>query len=79
MAKILITGTHGPEDPTRASFPFHVAKGAKESGYDVEVVLVGDSPLLLKEAVCESLQGVGMPPLKELFQFALDHRVPIYV
>jgi predicted peroxiredoxin len=68
MAKILITGTHGAEDPTRASFPLHIARGAKESGYDVEIALAGDGPLVLKDAVRDSLLGVGMPPLKEHFK-----------
>jgi predicted peroxiredoxin len=79
MAKLLISGTHGPDDPTRASFPFHIAKGAKEAGYEVAVVLANDGPLLMREAIRESLVGVGMPPLKELFQFAIENNVHVYV
>lgn len=79
MAKFLITGTHGADDPTRASLPFHIAKGAKEAGQDVGIVLAVDSPVILKDALRESLFGVGMPPLKDLFQFAVDNGVPIYV
>ncbi len=79
MAKFLITGTHGADDPTRASLPFHIAKGAKEAGHDVGIVLAVDSPVILKDGLRESLVGVGMPPLKELFQFAVDNGVPIYV
>jgi predicted peroxiredoxin len=79
MAKLLITGTHGAEDPTRASMPFHIAKGAKEAGFDVEIVLANDGPTVLKDAVRESLQGVGLPPLKDLMQFAFDHKLPVYV
>lgn len=79
MAKLLITGTHGAEDPTRASMPFHIAKGAKEAGYDVEIVLANDAPVVLKDAVRDSLLGVGMPSLKELFQFAIDNQVRVYV
>ena len=79
MAKLLITGTHGTEDPTRASMPFHIAKGAKEAGYDVEIVLANDAPVVLKDAVRDSLLGVGMPSLKELFQFAVDNQVRVYV
>lgn len=79
MAKLLITGTHGAEDPTRASMPFHIAKGAKDAGYDVEIVLANDAPVVLKDAVRDSLLGVGMPSLKELFQFAVDNQVRVYV
>ena len=79
MAKLVITGTHGPEDPTRASLPFHIAKGAKEAGHDVEVVLAADAPVILKDAVKDNVFGVGMPSLKELLQFAIENDVQVYV
>jgi uncharacterized protein involved in oxidation of intracellular sulfur len=79
MPKLLITGTHGSDDPTRASFPFHIAKGAKEAGYEVEIILANEAPIILKDTVRESLLGVGMPPLRELFQFAVENRVRVYV
>lgn len=79
MPKLLITGTHGTSDPTRASMPFHFAKGAKEAGFDVGIVLVNDAPVILKDAVRESILGVGIPALKDLFQFAVDNQVRVYV
>jgi predicted peroxiredoxin len=79
MPKLLITGTHGPEDPTRATFPFHIAKGARESGLDVDVVLANDAPLLLKDGIREHVQGFGTPALKELFQFAVSNNVRVYI
>ena len=79
MAKLLITGTHGTDDPTRASMPFHLAKGAKESGCDVEINLAIDAPLIMKDGVRNAVQGVGMPPLAELFQFAVDNKIHVYV
>jgi predicted peroxiredoxin len=39
MPKIVIVGTSGPSDPTRASMPFHIGKGAIEAGYEVGIVL----------------------------------------
>ena len=42
MAKLLIVGTHGTDDPTRASMPFHIGKGATEAGYEVGIVLAND-------------------------------------
>jgi predicted peroxiredoxin len=79
MATLLLTGTHGTDDPTRASMPFHIGKGAKEAGYDVEIVLAVDAPVILKDAIRESMFGVGMPALKELMQFAIDNRIRVYV
>jgi predicted peroxiredoxin len=43
MAKILFTGTHGSDDPTRATMPFHMAKGAIEAGHEVSISLMVDS------------------------------------
>lgn len=78
MAMLLFIGTHGTDDPTRASIPFHLAKGAKEAGHEVAIVLAGDAPVVLKDAVRDSLFGVGMPALKELFQFAVENNVRVY-
>jgi predicted peroxiredoxin len=79
MPTLLITSTHGTDDPTRATMPFHFAKGAKEAGFDVAIVLANDSPVILKDAVRESILGVGTPPLRELFQFAVENQVRVYV
>ncbi len=79
MAKLVITGTHGTDDPTRASMPFHIAKGAIEAGHQVDVVLADDAPVIMKDAVREAILGVGTPALKELFQFAIDNNVRVYV
>jgi predicted peroxiredoxin len=57
MPKMLITGTCGPSDPTRASMPFHIAKGAREAGYDVGIVLANDAPFLVKDALREAISG----------------------
>ena len=44
MAGLLYVGTHGPDDPTKACIPFHLAvNGAAEAGIDTEINLVGDA------------------------------------
>jgi predicted peroxiredoxin len=79
MADILIISTRGVEDPTRAGLGFVLAKGAVEEGHHVSLALLGDATLLMKAALRESIMPVGLPPLKELFQFSVDHKVPVYV
>ena len=79
MPKLLIIGTYGPEDPTRASFPFHIAKGAREAGYDVGIVLANNAPFIMKDSVRETIFGVAMPPLKDLFSYAVNNNVWIYI
>ena len=78
MARILILVTHGSEDPTRASLSFFIAKGAVEAGHRPEIVLVGDGAVLARKTVTESIFSVGIPPLKELVAFALQHQVPVF-
>ena len=79
MAKILITGTHGVEDPTKAGLTFLTAKAAKETGHDVTIGLVGDGAILMQTAVRDSVVPVGLPPLKEIFQFIIDNKIPVFV
>jgi hypothetical protein len=43
------------------------------------VVLAGDATELLKTSVRNSLQGVGVPPVRDLIAKARQHEVPIYV
>ena len=38
-----------------------------------------DATVLVKPEVRKHVQPYGQPPLKELFQFAVDHRIRVYV
>lgn len=78
MARILIISTHGSEDPTRAGLAFFLAKGAIEAGHKAEIILAGDAAVLARKQVAEALFPVGIPPLKELAQFAIDNGIPVY-
>ena len=76
MPKTLVTGTHGVEDPTKAGLVFVVAK---EAGHEVAIALVGDGVIVMKSAVRDSIVPVGLPPLKELFAFAVGNKIPVFV
>jgi predicted peroxiredoxin len=78
MAKFFIIATHGSEDPTRAGLAFFMAKGAIEAGHQPEILLAGDGSVIARKSVADSIFPVGIPPLKELIQFALEHKVPVY-
>jgi predicted peroxiredoxin len=72
--------TSGSADPTRASVPLHLAvNGSLEVGHDVGVVLAGDATELLKADVRDRLEGLGVPPLRDLLAKAREHEVPVYV
>ncbi|MFI5266709.1 MAG: DsrE family protein [Chloroflexota bacterium] len=79
MGKVLYSSTHGSDDPTRASLPFHMALGAVEAGHQPEIALIGEATYLMKDAVAESIHGVGMPSFKELLANVIQHKVPIHV
>ena len=79
MVRILVHLTHGPEDPTRATLAFLVAKSAIEEGHGVSIFLAGNAVYLMKDSVIETVNGVGTGSLKELFSFALQNQIPIFV
>jgi predicted peroxiredoxin len=77
---ILYLATAGARDPTRASIPLHIAaNGSVAEGQDCAVVLVGDATELVSRDKAEQLEGVGVPPARELLQKLVDNRVPVYV
>jgi predicted peroxiredoxin len=79
MAKLLVTATYGIDNPTRAGLPFFVVRGAKEAGIDVGIVLAADATLLIRPEIRKHIQPLGLPHLEELFRFAVDHQIPVYV
>jgi len=71
---------NGAGDPTRVSIPLHLAvNGSVERGHDVGVVLAGDATELLKPDLRDRVEGVGVPPLRDLLAKARQHEVPVYV
>jgi predicted peroxiredoxin len=78
--KALYFATAGEKDATRASLPLHLAaNGSVEAGHETAVVLAGDATELLSEETANGLEGVGVPPVRELLAKLLEHSVPIYV
>ena len=80
LVKILYLAITGASDPTRASIPLHIAaNGSVEAGQECAVVLAGDATELVLRGTAERVEGVGIPPAKELLQKLLDNQVPVYV
>jgi predicted peroxiredoxin len=78
--KLLYIVTKGTDDATLASVPLHIAaNGSLEIGQEVSVVLAGDATELVIGDNARSMEGVGVPPLRELLSKLRDHRVPVYV
>ncbi len=79
MTKILYSSSYGSDDPTRATIPFIGALGAIEAGYEAVLVLLGEATYLMKDSVADQIDGVGWPPLSELFPQVIEHGIPVNV
>jgi predicted peroxiredoxin len=78
--RVLYLASTGPHDATKASLPLHIAaNGSVEAGQECAVALAGDATELAKRATAEQLEGVGVPPARDLLNKLRDHEVPIYV
>ena len=78
--KVLFLATTGASDPTKASLPLHIAaNGSLEAGQECAVVLAGDATELVSRETADGVEGVGVPPARELLQKLLDNQVPVYV
>lgn len=78
--KVLYMTTSGSADATRASIPMHLAvNGSIEVGHEVGIVLAGDATELLRADARDGIEGLGVPPMRELLSKARDHELPVYV
>jgi predicted peroxiredoxin len=78
--KMLYIVNKGTADPTGASVPFHIAaNGSVEEGQEVSVVLAGDATELVVAERAQEIEGLGMPPLRDLLSKLREHEVPVYV
>lgn len=70
----------GTADATRASIPLHLAaNGSVEVGQETSLVLLGDAAELVIGDAAQHLEGVGLPPARDLLAKLRDHSVPVYV
>ena len=79
MSKLLFVGTHGTDDPTKATFPFLMAKGAIDAGHETGLILLGEAAPLIKDSISSQIQGIGAPPLQELKDFLVAQGTRISV
>lgn len=78
--RILYLASTGPADPTRASMPLHLAaNGSGDVGHETLLVLAGDATELLQSGVRDELEGVGIPPLRDLMTKLAEHEIPVFV
>ena len=77
--KITYFVSAGTGDATRASIPLHLAaNGSLEVGQEISIVLGGDATELLLGDTADRVEGVGVPPARELLAKLRDHEVPVF-
>jgi predicted peroxiredoxin len=71
--------TRGASDPTGLSIPLHMAaNGSLEVGHDVTVLFAGDGTEIFMGDNAERIEGVGVPPVRELLA-KLKDRATVFV
>jgi predicted peroxiredoxin len=78
--RVLYLATTGAKEPTTASLPLHIAaNGSIEAGQQCAVVLAGDATELVTQQAAEQVEGIGIPPARDLFRKLVENDVPVYV
>ena len=78
--KITYFASAGTADPTRASIPLHLAaNGSVEVGQETTIILGGDAAELLIADNAQRLEGLGVPPARELLAKLREHEIPVFV
>jgi predicted peroxiredoxin len=72
--------TRGAADPTAASIPLHMAaNGSLEVGQDVGIILAGDGTDLVIGDNARTMEGLGVPPVRELVAKLKERGASFYV
>lgn len=79
MAKLMLSGTYGSDDPTRAALPLLTAAGALEAGHTPEVFLIGEAVYLMKDEVADACNPVGWRNVGEVIRELVEKGVDFYI
>ena len=55
------------------------AKGVIKAGHETGIILMLEATRLFKDHIAAQVQGISVPPLKELMDFLVAHNVRISV
>jgi uncharacterized protein involved in oxidation of intracellular sulfur len=76
--KILMRGSWGTDEPTRASLTFAHALALADAGHDVQIFLTAEATYLMRKATAAAIIPVGWPPLSELRDRIVAKRIPVF-
>jgi predicted peroxiredoxin len=76
--KIMMKSAWGPDDPTRASFPFAHGLALAEAGHQVQIFLLAEATSLMRKSMVNVILPVGWPPLSETLDKVVAKHIPIF-
>ena len=76
--KIMMKSAWGPDDPTRAAFPFAHGLVLAEAGHEVQIFLLAEATSLLRKSMVNAILPVGWPPLSETLEKVVAKHIPIF-
>jgi predicted peroxiredoxin len=76
--KIMMKSAWGPDDPTRAAFPFLHGLALAEAGHEVQIFLLAEATSLLRKSMVNAIRPVGWPPLSETLEKVVAKHIPVF-
>ena len=76
--KIMMKSAWGPDDPTRAAFPFAHGLVLAEAGHEVQIFLLAEATSLMRKSMANAILPVGWPPLSEMREKVVAKHIPIF-
>jgi len=76
--KVMMKSAWGPDDPTRASFPFLHGLALAEAGHEVQIFLLAEATSLMRKSMVEAIKPVGWPPLSETMDKVVAKHIPVF-
>jgi predicted peroxiredoxin len=77
--KVLIKSAWGSDESTKACFAFLHGNAFAEAGHQVQIFLLGEAVNLMRDELSQSVTPVGWPPLSEIMQKTIQHKIAISV
>jgi len=76
--KVMMKSAWGPDDPTRAAFPFAHGLALAEAGHQVQIFLLAEATSLMRKSMATAILPVGWPPLSETLEKVVAKHIPIF-
>ena len=77
--KVIVCVSSGTDDPTRAALGMLAAKAAVAQNHDVIVWLQGEGANIANKHIYDKIQGINMPPMKDIVSSLVAAKVPLWV